>query len=61
SLLKAARHSPLGRLVRHQARRISQLHPHNEAMNLLIASLIRILALVIAVGLHGVLAMTAWG
>lgn len=60
-LLKAARHSPLGRLLRHHARRIRQLQPRNEAMNLLIASLIRILALVIAVGLHGVLALTALG
>lgn len=60
-LLKAAGKTRMGRLLRHSAHRITHLHPSAEHMNLLIASLIRILALLIALGLHGVIAMTALG
>ena len=60
-LLSAAGKTRIGRLFRHGARTITRLHPTTEHMNLLIASLIRILALLIALGLHGVLAMAALG
>lgn len=60
-LLRAAGKTRLGRLLRHGTRRITQLHPTAEHMNLLITSLIRILALLIALGLHGVIALTALG
>lgn len=60
-LLKAAGKTRIGRLLRHGNHRITHLHPSAEHMNLLIASLIRILALLIALGLHGAIAMTALG
>lgn len=60
-LQKAAGKTRLGRLLRDCSRRITRLHPSAEHMNMLIASLIRILALLIALGLHGVIAMTALG
>ena len=57
----AAGKTRLGRLLRDCSRRMTRLHPSAEHMNMLIASLIRILALLIALGLHGVIAMTALG
>lgn len=60
-LRKAASNSRLGRRLRHTAHWITRLHPRTEHMNMLITSLIRILALLIALGLHGVLAMAALG
>lgn len=60
-LRQAVARSRIGRQLRQGARRISRLQPGSEPMNLLIASLIRILALTIAIGLHGLLALTALG
>lgn len=60
-LRKAAGKTRIGRLLRHGTRWITRLHPTAEHMNLVIASLIRILALLIALGLHGVIALTALG
>ena len=60
-LRQAVARSRIGRQLRQGARHISRLQPGSEPMNLLIASLIRILALTIAIGLHGLLALTALG
>jgi hypothetical protein len=60
-LRQAAARSRIGRQLRQGARRLACLQPGSEPMNLLIASLIRILALTIAIGLHGLLALTALG
>lgn len=60
-LWKAAARSRSARLLHRGARRLACLQPGTEHMNLLIASLIRILALAIALGLHGLIALTALG
>ena len=60
-LHKAVARSRIGRQLRQGARHLRCLQPGSEPMNLLIASLIRILALTIAIGLHGLLALTALG
>lgn len=60
-LRQAAARSRIGRQLREGARHLARLQPGSEPMNLLIASLIRILALAIAIGLHGLLALTALG